>query len=149
MINIENPEDDVEYLISWTNKLDFSNCNMYLMKEENKNYIICSFKQIGINTFNVFVFDLETKLIKFWHESNQFWEMPIMGFLLDTHDFMILNKDGINIITIANRKSRDITDSEGQMRRIHSLGSMEYLKVEPSNHLLFACQNYNNRQVCI
>jgi hypothetical protein len=75
--------------------------------------------------------------------------MPIMGFLLDTNDFMILNKDGINIIAIGDVEARDVLDNEGFVRKIHSLGSMEYLKVEKTNHLLFACQNYNNRQVCV
>jgi len=28
-----------------------------------------SFKSIGINTFNVIVINLETKLIRYWHES--------------------------------------------------------------------------------
>jgi len=62
-----------------------------------------------------------------------------MGFLLDTGDYMILNNLGINVITIANREARDIKDSEGFVRRIHALGSMNYLKIEPTNHLLFAC----------
>jgi len=63
MINMDDPENDVQYLISWPNKLDFANCNLYLMKEEEKEYIICSYKSIGINTYNVFVFDLSTMLI--------------------------------------------------------------------------------------
>ena len=32
---------------------------------------------------------------------------------------------------------------------IHSLGRCNYLKIEKTNHLLFACQDYWNRQVCI
>ncbi len=32
---------------------------------------------------------------------------------------------------------------------IHSLGSCNYLKIESTNHLLFAFQFYENRQVCI
>lgn len=32
---------------------------------------------------------------------------------------------------------------------MHSLGSCDYLKIEPTNHLLFACQFYNDRQICL
>lgn len=32
---------------------------------------------------------------------------------------------------------------------IHSLGSCNYLKIEDTNHLLFAFQFYDNRQICI
>lgn len=71
------------------------------------------------------------------------------GFLLNTNDFMILNKTGINIIAIGEKPSRVIKDNEGYDRKIHSLGSCNYLKIEPSNHLLFACQFYNKRTICI
>jgi len=61
----------------------------------------------------VFVIDLKSELIKFWHESNQLWESPVTGFLLATNDFMILSKDGINILTLGERESRVIKDTEG------------------------------------
>jgi len=32
---------------------------------------------------------------------------------------------------------------------IHSLGSCNYLKIEPSNHLLFQCQFYDDRKVAV
>ena len=69
---------------------------------EIKEYIVISFKCIGINTYNVYVFDLETKLIKYWHESYQLWESPIKGFLLANNDFMTFSKDGINLISLGN-----------------------------------------------
>jgi len=34
-----------------------------------KESIVVSYKAIGINTYNVFVIDLDLKLIKYWHES--------------------------------------------------------------------------------
>jgi len=100
---------------------------------------VISYKCIGINTFNVFVVDCETRLIKFWHESNNLWESTVKGFLLSTNDFTILSKDGINLLTLGDRKSRVVMDSDKNPRKIHSLGSMNYLKIAPSNHLLFAC----------
>jgi hypothetical protein len=32
---------------------------------------------------------------------------------------------------------------------IHSLASIDYLKVEPTNHILFACQFSENKQICV
>jgi hypothetical protein len=32
---------------------------------------------------------------------------------------------------------------------IHSLGSIDYLKIEPDQHLFYACQYYDDRQVCV
>ena len=56
--------------------------------------IVVSYKSIGINTYNVFVICMKSKMIKYWHESYQLWESPVKGFLLTTNDFLILSKDG-------------------------------------------------------
>ena len=78
MIKIDNPEEECIYLIQWVNKLDIGNCDMYILDEccpdhggldEKSHSIVVSYKCIGINTFNIFVFDLHSKLIKYWHES--------------------------------------------------------------------------------
>lgn len=83
--------------------------------------------------------DINTKLIKYWHESNQLWESPVTGFLLSTNEFMILQKLGINLLALGEKEARVVKDNIGDPRKIHSLGSCNYLKKEPSNHLLFAC----------
>ena len=81
------------------------------MKEDSgKESIVVSYKCIGINTFNVFVIDLQTKLIKYWHEGYQLWESPVKGFLLETNDFLILSKDGINLLAIGEKPSRVVKD---------------------------------------
>lgn len=49
---------------------------------ERSESVVVSYKCIGINTFNVFVFDLKTTLIRYWHESFQLWESTVKGFLL-------------------------------------------------------------------
>lgn len=111
--------------------------------------IVVSYKSIGINTFNVFVINLEDKLIKYWHEGYQLWESPVKGFLLNSNDFLILSKDGINVLALGEKEGRVIKDQEGFDRFLHSLGSINYIKIEETNHLLFACQFYNDRQVCL
>ena len=37
--------------------------------EYEKPSIVISYKSIGINTYNVFVIDLTTSLIKYWNET--------------------------------------------------------------------------------
>lgn len=149
-IDISDPHKQSQYYINWNNKLDIGNCDLHLMKEDNgSESIVVSYKCVGINTFNVFVIDLNTKLIKYWHEGYQLWESPVKGFLLETNDFLILSKDGINLLAIGEKPSRVVKDQEGFDRMIHSLGKCNYLKIEPTNHLLFACQFYDDRQICL
>jgi len=62
---------------------------------------------------------------------------------------MILSSAGINIISLSKKENRVITDSEGLKRSLHSLGTCDYLKLEPSNHVLFACQFYEDRKICL
>ena len=72
-VNINKPHSKSQYYINWTNKLDIGDCDMHLLVNKKgqfiKKSIVISYKCIGINTFNVFVIDLKTKLIKYWHES--------------------------------------------------------------------------------
>lgn len=55
---------NIKSLISWNNKLDIGNCDMAIMNEtiDGKacHSIVVSYKMIGINTFNVFCFDLDS-----------------------------------------------------------------------------------------
>ena len=110
-----------------------------------KKSIVVSYKCIGINTFNVFVIDLKTKLIKYWHEGYQLWESKVKGFLLTSNDFMILAKNGINLLALGEKEARVVQDNDGFDRMIHALGSCNFLKIEHTNHLLFACQFYEDR----
>ena len=69
-IDGNDPKAPVDYLISWSNKLDIGCCDMQIMNEEDgSESIVVSYKCIGINTYNIFVIDLHSKLIKYWHES--------------------------------------------------------------------------------
>lgn len=150
-VNILNPEEESEYLINWTNKLDIGNCDLFLLGASGSDgkSIVISYKSIGINTYNVFIIDLDTSLIKYWNESFHLWESDVKGFLLSTNDFMILAKDGMNLLALGYKESRVVKDKAGDKRMIHSLGSCNYLKIESTNHLLFAFQFYSNRQICI
>jgi len=71
----DNPEKEVKYLIQWANKLDIGDVDMHILSERApiggklEWSLVLSYKAVGINTFNVFVFDLKTHLIKYWHEG--------------------------------------------------------------------------------
>ena len=95
------------YLINWTNRLNIRQVGLNFMEDENdekelQKYLVVSYKVEGINTYNVFVIDVKTHLIRFWFESYQLYESPINGFLLSTNDFMMLSKDGINVINVGS-----------------------------------------------
>lgn len=83
-------------------------------KESTKDAIVVSYKMIGFNTFNVFCFDLGNDyLIKYWYEGYQLWESPIRGFLLANNDFLMLSKDGINLIALGNKPDKMVKDKDG------------------------------------
>ena len=96
-VSINNPVEESQYLINWNNKLNISDVDMHILEEQEeltmeekmekmatltrrdtfkanelskgKESIVVSYKAIGINTYNVFVIDLKTRLIKYWHEG--------------------------------------------------------------------------------
>ena len=53
------------------------------------------------------------------------------------------------MIALGTKPDRCVKDKDGLKRLVHSVGSCNYLKIESTNHLLFACQFYDDRQVCI
>ena len=62
-------------------------------------------------------------------------------------DFVTLNRDGINIVALGQVEKREIMDSDGQERMLHSLQSSNYLKVDPENYLLFATAKPERREI--
>ena len=42
-----------------------------------------------------------------------------------------------------------VKDNLGDQRLMRSLGSVTYLKLEPTNHIYFKCQFYDNRRISI
>mmetsp|Transcript_802 Transcript_802/g.1014 ORF Transcript_802/g.1014 Transcript_802/m.1014 type:complete len:155 (-) Transcript_802:1707-2171(-) len=152
-MNEDDPKE-AKFLIKWKNKLDIGDTNFYVLRNRAQGLkeIIISYKTIYINTYNVVCMDVsssnEFSLI-FRHESFQLWESKVKGFLMSTNEFMILSKDGINLISLNKQRNRIVKDSEGFERSLHSLGSCDYMKLEPTNHVLFACQFYENRQICL
>lgn len=111
-IDINKP-GDIDYLMQWDNRLDIGNVKLDIFEEKDKTFVAVSFKSIGINTFNVVVINTETKLIRYWHESYQLWESEVTGFCLKTNDFLILQKNGINVLVLGEKENHEVTDVDG------------------------------------
>ena len=142
----KKPKDDQppKFLIRWTNKLEIGDAGLHLLEIQREGCdkpvkeLVVSYKQIYVNLYTVFVIEIETGLIKFRHENYQLWESPVMGFLnTQTNDFIVLNKDGTSFLPLGRREKKNIFNSDGIMRCVHSLDSCNYLKIEDSNHLRF------------
>ena len=72
-----------------------------------------------------------------------------MGFILESKDYCILSKDGLQVINIGSGDARDVFDVNMEVRKIHPLGSVLHLKLEETNHVMFRNQFYDNRRICI
>lgn len=69
--------------------------------------------------------------------------------LESSKDFLSVNKDGINVVALGSIPHRPIVDSLGIERMLHSLESMNFLKIDDENHINFASQNMFKREVQI
>jgi len=98
MIDIDNPEGEYTYLIHWTNKCNIRQSDLSFLRREfnsqDESLLAVSYTAEGLNTYNVFVFDIKTKLICYWFETFHLFESPIRGFLLSSMDFLIFNMQG-------------------------------------------------------
>ena len=53
-------------------------------------------------------------------------------------DYVLINRNGINIISLCNKKhKRSVKSLDGQEKMIHSLDSINYLKVDRDNYVQF------------
>ena len=73
-----------------------------------------------------------------------------MGFLLTKFkDFIHLNKSGMHVISLGSIEKRAVKDNKKLDWMIHSLESVNFLKVDTSNYLTFDCAKTGNRVVSI
>ena len=103
--------------------------------------MVIGFKTIRINVFEVIIvkkMDDDFRVI-FKHANYHLWESSVRGFLCKTNnDYIIVNKDGMNFIRLDTKVSRrSIKDKDGSSSMVHSLESMNYLKIEKGNMILF------------
>jgi hypothetical protein len=142
--DIDSPPD---YFIKQQTNCKISNASIECIKKQNN--IVVSYTTIGKESYNVLVFDLETRLNLFNFEFFMLSEDHCLGFLLATNDFLILTQSGIHMINLSTKKGRDVKDFEGQTRFLHSLGASDFLKIEKTNNILFDMCNYDDRKLIV
>ena len=52
-------------------------------------------------------------------------------------DYITINRDGISVIELGSAHRRSITSDNGDEHMLHSLESVNYLKIDPNNFLEF------------
>lgn len=139
-------EDDPtksKFLINFNNKLDIGDANITILRNRTKNIkeIVIGFKTIFLNTYSLFVMDIsgnEEHNLVFRHEGFQLWESECFGLLLTKNkEYVLFNRDGIQILGLSSQDKRAIKDHDGLDRIIHSFEGYNYLKIEKSNYLYF------------
>jgi hypothetical protein len=73
--------------------------------------LVCSYKSIYINQYNLDVFDLsgeeDKRATLLRHESAQLWESKVCGIILfKNKDFIKISKNGIDVISLGNTTHR-------------------------------------------
>jgi hypothetical protein len=138
------------YLIKWVNKLNIGEGNLEVLERKHVSLdkndkeitkisleMVISFKTIHENTYTVLVVDIKSARTIFKHTSYQLWESPVKGFLnTKTNDFIILNKFGTHFIRLDHNKPRRRMNV-GREVMVHSLGSINYMKIEEGNIINF------------
>ena len=120
----EDDPKNTRFLIKWKNKLNIDDVNMTILHSSSIEHpehmfseLIINFKVIYLNTYNVIVLDIShegQQNIIFRHESLQIWESECYGFLLKKNkDFIKLNLNGMNVLSLGSSENRNIIDSEG------------------------------------
>jgi hypothetical protein len=60
------------------------------------------------------------------------WESSISGLLLKLNkEFITFSKAGVNILGLGIEETRTLNDNYGNGKTLHSLDSLNYLKVDP------------------
>lgn len=151
----EKDTKESQFLIKWKNKLDIGDPNIYVLRNKEKGIkeLIVSYKTIFINTYNVIVMDIsvnDEQTMIFRHESFQLWESECMGLLLGRNkDYITVNKQGMQVLSLGSTERRAIKDSQGFDRMIHSLESVNFLKLDSNNYVLFECAKPEARIISI
>lgn len=141
-MNEENPGNGFQFLTKYKNKLDIGDCDIFVMRSKGQKELIVSYKTIFINTYNIVIMDIasEKQSTIARHESFQLWESKVKGIILQkNNDFITFSKTGINVSALGSSQKRLLHDNQNNDMMVHSLESVDFLKVDPDNFILFEC----------
>ena len=123
----DNDPNKYDFVMKWENKLDIGDVDIYInrvIKEQGEERykkifkfkeLLISYKTIYMNTYTLQVFDISDSdqdgLADNWtvfkHESFQLWEQKVCGiFLKNNKDFVTMNSQGIQVMTLSERDTR-------------------------------------------
>jgi hypothetical protein len=79
------------------------------------------------------------------------WESECTGFLLKNKnkDFVHAGREGLFVLSLGSLAKRPIVDRKGVDRMIHSLESVNFLKQDKDNFVLFACTDPDCKVISI
>lgn len=138
----EDDPNHSNFFLKYKNKLDIADVDIAVSRCEINNLkeLIIGYKTIHSNIYTVQVVDIsrETPWPLYKHESFQLWESQITAFFINRNkEYIMMNRDGISVISLGSEGKRFITGSNGQEKIIHPLESTNYLKVEHDNYIRF------------
>ena len=61
-MNEHNPDRGFKFLTKYKNKLDISDCDIFVMRNKGQKELIISYKTIYINTYNVIIMDISSEV---------------------------------------------------------------------------------------
>ena len=133
---------DYNFFMKYKNKLDIADADIAVLrcKESKLKELVVSYKTIHSNVYNVQVCDISrnTPWPIYKHESFQLWESQISAFYIDKNrEFVMINRDGISVMSLASGTKRSVKACNGQEKMIHPLESTNYLKVDKDNFINF------------
>ena len=157
-------KDKIKYIFKDPNYLNISDADINILGNQNEGSVdssllsyseqdqqlVVSYKSIYVNTYTVIVIKVSSaeeekekdshcrsSRIVFLHESLHIWESQVKGYLLTSHDFIILTQDGIKALSLARSScKKTIKDCYQNEVVLHSLQECMYLKIAETNHLM-------------
>ena len=131
----------MKFILRIKNRLEIDDADVVVIRDEINRYkeLLISYKTIYMNTYNLQVIDLisDEQWTIYKHDSFQLWESKIYGFYMHkTYDYITINTDGISLINFGQLGKREIT-RKGTGKLVHSLESINYLKIDSKNFIHF------------
>ena len=114
------------FFVKYKTKLDIADADIAIVRNVKEQFkeLIVSYKTINENTFNVFIVDISghEPIPLYRHESFQLWESQISAFYLsENNDYIMINCDGISLISLGTAQKRLLKSANGQENMIHAI----------------------------
>ena len=145
----ENDPQDYNFVIKLKHKLDIQDAAIFVMRHCNNDEwykeLIVAYKTIYNNTYTINVIDIsdmkkgsDIQRVIYMHESFHLCESQVAGFLLQkNNDFVSITDSGISIVGLGHIPKRTIMAQNGNALKLHSLESIQYLKIDLNNSINF------------